>query len=66
MSLSQSDPNEHALAVEIERQCAAVCRAYGLDRAPTEAERRAYAAMLDRMGAFSTSERNALIVGGVL
>jgi hypothetical protein len=42
MSLSHSDPNEHAPAVEIERHCAAVCRAYGLDRAPTEREHCAY------------------------
>jgi hypothetical protein len=66
MSLSHSDPNEHAPAVEIERHCAAVCDAYGLDRAPAERERSAYAAVLDRMGGFSTSERNALIAGGVL
>ena len=66
MSLGHTDPNEHALAVEIQRRCATVCRAYGLDGAPTESERRAYAAVLDRMGAFSASERNALIAGGVL
>lgn len=65
MNLGYSDPNEHALAFEVGRQCAAVCRAYRLDLAPTEAERRASAAVPDRIGALSTNERNALIAQGV-
>jgi hypothetical protein len=43
----------------------AILRAYGIDW-PTEAERRAYVGVLDRMGAFSPSERAALRAGGLL
>lgn len=42
-----------------------VLRAYGID-APTQAERAARVAVLDRMGAFSPRERAVLMEAGLL
>ena len=42
-----------------------ILRAYGIDH-PTQAERRAYAAVLDRMGAFAATERDTLCTAGIL
>lgn len=55
---------ERAQALRAER-CGAILRAYGIAW-PTQAEQRAYAGVLDRMGAFSIGERAALRAGGYL
>jgi hypothetical protein len=69
MSPSEWDVIDDALAdaaAETYRRCEAICRAYGVDGAPTQAERRAYISVLDRMGAFAASERATLRAGGLL
>lgn len=42
-----------------------ILRAYGC-LAPTQAEQRAYAEVLDRMGAFAPTERQVLISAGMM
>lgn len=64
--MSQFDSDERPpTASEIHGGVETILRSYGVDH-PTQAERRAYVAVLDRMGAFAESERATLVAGGML